>query len=280
MGGLQSKVALVTGGASGLGKAIAQRLASDGANVAISDNQVEAGRATAAEFGFTFLEHDVCSESRWVDVVDEIERRFGKLDILVNNAGILGPLRGVDPERTQLESWKRIFAVNVEGVFLGCRTAIPAMRRAGGGSIVNISSIASLRATPHTTAYGASKAAVRHLTKSVAQHCAEEKLNIRCNSVHPGFVRTSLWDVGSREIAAQRGMTLQEVIAEASDTVPMGDLTLPEDIAAGVAFLASDDARHVTGTKLVIDGGVVSCNTYLANMRRRRSSGAAHGSNR
>jgi 3(or 17)beta-hydroxysteroid dehydrogenase len=185
---LAQKVALVTGGASGLGKAIALRLASDGTRVVITDVDRSAGTATAAAGGFTFLEQDVRDEQRWTQVVTQIEERLGRLNILVNNAGILGPMTAVSPEDTPLDLWRRIFAVNVEGVFLGCRAAIPAMRRAGEGSIINISSIAGLRASPYATAYGASKAAVRHLTKSIAQHCAEQKLNIRCNSVHPSFI--------------------------------------------------------------------------------------------
>src|SRR5207302_2576841 len=158
MGRLDHKIALVTGGASGLGKAIAGRLASDGAHVVITDVQRDRGRATATEGGFTYLEQDVCDETQWTLIVRDVERRFGALNILVNNAGILGSMDTADPENTPLASWRKIFAVNVEGVFLGCRTAIPVMRRAGSGSIINISSVAGLLATPFATAYGASKA--------------------------------------------------------------------------------------------------------------------------
>jgi 3(or 17)beta-hydroxysteroid dehydrogenase len=259
---LPEKIALVTGGASGLGKAIAQRLAAEGARVVISDVDRVAGAATAAGGNLVFLEHDVCDEKRWIQVVEEVRERLGRLDILVNNAGILGPMNAISPVDTPLDVWRRIFAVNVEGVFLGCRTAIPAMSAAGGGSIVNISSIAGLRATPYATAYGASKAAVRQLTKSVAQHCAEKKLNIRCNSVHPGDVRTPLWDKGAQELAQVRGIPLEEVIEDGRTDSPMGEFTLPEDIAAAVAFLASDEARHITGTKLIVDGGTVNCESY------------------
>ena len=191
-----------------------------------------------------------------------IEARFGRLNVLVNNAGILGRKDAFDPEKTQLADWKAIFAVNVEGVFLGCKAAIPAMRRAGGGSIVNISSVAGLVATPYATAYGASKAAVRQLTKSVAQHCAQEKLNIRCNSVHPGNVRTPMLDRSIFEAARARGVPVETVAAERKAIVPMGDFTLPEDIAAAVSFLVSDEARHITGTKIVVDGGIFHCDSY------------------
>jgi 3(or 17)beta-hydroxysteroid dehydrogenase len=262
MGRLDKKIALVTGGAAGLGKAIAQRLVAEGATVVISDVQHDLGRATAKECGCTFLEQDVCDEARWTEVVREVEKRFGQLNILVNNAGILGPMDAINPENTPLAMWRKIFAVNVEGVFLGCRAAIAAMRRAGGGSIINMSSVAGLLATPYATAYGASKATVRQLTKSVAQHCAEHKLNIRCNSVHPGTVRTALWDKYAQETAAARGVPVETIIAESRAEIPMGDFTLPEDVAAAVAFLASEDARHITGTKLIVDGGFVHCDTY------------------
>ena len=259
---LANKVALVTGGASGLGKAIAERLAAEGARVVISDVDRIAGAATAAGGSLIFLQQDVCDEKRWIQVIDEVKQHLGRLDILVNNAGILGPMDAISPVDTPLDVWRRIFAVNVEGVFLGCRTAIPAMAAVGGGSIVNISSIAGLRATPYATAYGASKAAVRQLTKSVAQHCAEKKLNIRCNSVHPGDVRTPLWDKGAEEMAKLRQVPLEEIIEEGRTDSPMGEFTRPEDIAAAVAFLASDEARHITGTKLIVDGGTVNCESY------------------
>jgi 3(or 17)beta-hydroxysteroid dehydrogenase len=265
MNRFKDEVALVTGGASGLGKAIAQRLAADGARVVITDIQSELGHATATEGGFTFLEQDVCYETRWTQIVEEIERRFGRLDILVNNAGILGPMGDINPENTCLADWRRIFTVNVESVFLGCRAVIPAMRRAGGGSIVNMSSVAGVLATPYATAYGASKAAVRQLTKSVAQHCAQEKLNIRCNSVHPGNVLTPLWLKQAEETSRLRDISVADIIAEAVAATPLGDLTLPDDVAAAVSFLVSQEARHITGTKLIVDGGIVHCDTYRAS---------------
>jgi 3(or 17)beta-hydroxysteroid dehydrogenase len=260
---LEKRNAIVTGGASGLGEAIAARLLEEGAQVIITDIQVSLGRATAERRGFHFLEQDVTDEGRWTSLVDEVEKLHGKVHILVNNAGVLGPMQSVDPETTTLSDWRQIFRINVEGVFLGCRAAVQAMRRAGGGSIVNLSSAAGLVATPYATAYGASKAAVRQLTKSVAQHCAQHRLNIRCNSVHPGNVRTPLWDHQAREVAAKRGVSLADVVAEAEAICPLGDLTTPQDVAAAVAFLVSDDARHVTGSKMLVDGGIVECETFL-----------------
>jgi 3(or 17)beta-hydroxysteroid dehydrogenase len=262
MGRLTTKVALVTGGASGLGKAIAQRLAADGARVVITDLEKDLGKAAAAEGGFTFLEQNVCDETRWTEVVAAAEQLGGGLHVLVNNAGIVGPMGATSPENTPLAVWKKLFATNVEGVFLGCRAVIPAMRKSGSGSIINISSVAGLLATPYNTAYGASKAAVRQLTKSVAQYCAEQKLNIRCNSVHPGDVHTPLWDKIAAETAKERGLLVEDVIAEMEARSPSGGFTLAEDVAAAVSFLASEEARRITGTKLIVDGGLVECDTY------------------
>jgi len=261
---LEQQVALVTGGAAGLGLAIARRFVAEGAQVVISDIQRECGVEVARQDGLHFIEQNVCDEAGWPRVIEEIDRRFGRLTILVNNAGIVGPTQQVDPENTLLVDWRRTFAVNVEGTFLGCRSAIPAMRSAGGGSIINISSVAALLATPDAAAYGASKAAVRQLTKSVAQYCAERKLNIRCNSLHPGMVRTELWESLAREQARLRNMSVEEMVREDQARVPLGDFTLPADVAAAAAFLASADSRHMTGAKLVVDGGLKYCDTYQA----------------
>ena len=260
-------VALVTGGASGLGKAIAQRLASDGVSVVISDIQADVGNSVADENGFVFLEQNVSDEVSWTRVVTDVERRFGRLTILVNSAGILGPMENSTPEHTTLESWRKIFAANVEGVFLGCRAAIPAMRKAGSGSIINLASIAERLATPHVTAYGASKAAVRQLTQSVAQYCAQERLQVRCNSVDPGMIRTPMLNRSMEEVARERSVPLSQIVAEHRAEVPLGDFTQAEDIAAAVAFLASEDARHITGSVLIVDGGIVNCNTYRVSQR-------------
>jgi NAD(P)-dependent dehydrogenase (short-subunit alcohol dehydrogenase family) len=272
MGRLDHRTTLVTGGASGLGKAIARRLADEGATVVITDTQAQVGHATAVEGGFTFLEQDVCDEVRWPEIVRQVEERFGHLNVVVNNAGILGPTDAITPENTSLADWRRIFAVNVEGVFLGCRAALPALKRAEGGSIVNISSVAGLLATPYATAYGASKAAVRQLTKSVAQYCAENGLRIRCNSVHPGDVRTPLWDQQASDRAKARNTSVECILAEANAACPSGTLTAPEDVAAMVAFLASDDSRQVTGSELIVDGGIVNCDTYHLMARIRTKS--------
>lgn len=262
MGRLDGKTALVTGGASGFGLAIAGRLTADGARVVITDVQHDLGLRVAGELGAGFLAQDVTIEDRWPEVIASVQERHGGLDILVNNAGIAGPADAVTPENTRFADWKQIFSVNLDGVFLGCRAGIAAMRRSGGGSIVNMSSIAAMLASPDSTAYGATKAAVRHLTKSVAQYCAAQGLGIRCNSVHPGEVRTPLWEGYIRGTAAATGVAAEDLVAAARARVPLGDFPEPADIAAAVAFLCSDDARFITGAEIVVDGGVVHCDTF------------------
>ena len=256
---LEQQIALVTGGASGLGKAIAQRMASEGATIVISDVQRELGYATALKGGFTFLEQDVCDEAQWPEIVKEVEKRFGRLNILVNNAGVLGPTQAANPENASLDGWRKVFAVNVEGVFLGCRAAVPAMRRTGSGAIINLASIADRLPNARGVAYGASKAAVRQLTQSVAQYCAQEKLRVRCNSVHPGPVRTPMLDRFIAEGAQRSGVSIDQVIAGLKAWIPFGDFILPEDVAAAVAFLASEDAAQITGSALYVDGGIIHC---------------------
>jgi len=252
---VRDKVALVTGGAAGLGAAIVRRLTLEGAKVMIADIQTEAGQRLADELGCGFIKQDVTDEKQWEAVIDQVEKRHGALHILVNNAGIEGPCDIADPESTRLSDWRAIHRVNVEGVFLGCRTAIPALRRAGGGSIINLSSDAGLVATPDYTAYGASKAAVRHLTTSVALHCARNGSRIRCNSVHPGIILTPMLQRIIDDVARKRGVSAEQALQEFKAEIPQGEFQEPEDIAYAVLFLASDDAKHITGLAMLVDGG-------------------------
>ncbi len=249
------KVAIVTGGASGLGEAIARCLVTEGATVIITDLQVSRGQRLANELKCKFIEQDVADEHQWETVIRDVDGTYGRLNILVNNAGIEGS-SDTNPETTTLSDWQRVQRVNVEGTFLGCRAAIPAMRRTGGGSIINISSIASVIPTPHVTAYGASKAAVRHVTKSVAMHGAKAGAKIRCNSVHPGVIRTPMVERISEGLAKNSSSSREEVMREDENSVPQGEYQEPEDIAYAVLFLASDEARHITGAQLVVDGGI------------------------
>ena len=257
MSKVQGKIAIVTGGASGLGQAIVRRLVSEGAKVTITDIQADAVRALGQELGCDTLTQDVTNEKQWEAVLRQVEQRHGALQILVNNAGIEGAIDLGNPEVTGLADWQAIQRVNVEGVFLGCRAAIAPMQRAGGGSIINISSTAGLVATPDFTAYGASKAAVLHLTKSVALHCARNGSRIRCNSVHPGAVLTPMLRRITARLAKRRGVPAETVLQEFKAESPQGEFVEPEDIAHAVLFLASDETRHITGLSMVVDGGGV-----------------------
>jgi 3(or 17)beta-hydroxysteroid dehydrogenase len=255
MARVAEKIAIVTGGAAGLGAAIARRLVAEGARVTVTDVQADAGRALARELGCDFIAQDVTDEKLWLALIAQVEKQHGALHVLVNNAGIEGPMDNADPETTRLSDWQAIQRVNVEGVFLGCRAAIPALRRAGGGSIINLSSTAGLGATPDYTAYGASKATVRHLTTSVALHCAKNHSKIRCNSVHPGIVLTPMLYRIIENLAKKRDVPTEQVLEEFRSEIPQSEFQEPADVANAVLFLASDEAKHITGLAMVVDGG-------------------------
>ncbi|MEY2974502.1 MAG: hypothetical protein RIR49_922 [Actinomycetota bacterium] len=251
------KVAVITGGASGIGRACAEVLAAEGAAVVITDIQDDLGRRVADEIAATgadarFLHHDVTIEDEWAAVAASVAEVHGRLDILVNNAGI--GIGGSIVEMT-LADFQRQQAINVDGVFLGMKHCIPAMRDSGGGSIINMSSVAGLRGSARLAGYNATKGAVRLLTKGVALECAQARWNVRVNSVHPGIIDTPIWDtVGAALVRADdRGIQLDRL---AQAAVPTGELGRPVDIANGVLYLASDDSRYVTGTELVIDAGL------------------------
>lgn len=252
---VKDKVAIVTGGASGLGEAIVRTLVAEGAQVVITDIQERTGQQLADELRCGFLKQDVTDEKQWETIISQVEAKYGALHILVNNAGIEGPMDQSTPENTRLSDWQKIHRVNVEGVFLGCRAAIPAIRKTGGGSIINLSSTAGLVPTPTYTAYGASKAAVRHLTKSVAMHCAKDRSGIRCNSVHPGLILTPMLTRILEQEAIDNGITLEERIDQFEALIPQGEFQEAQDVASAVLYLASDESRHITGTKIVVDGG-------------------------
>ena len=250
MGRLDGKVALISGGARGQGAVEAQMFAREGASVVFGDvrddegKKVEAG-IKAAGGNATYVHLDVISEAEWRAAVATAVSTYGKLDVLVNNAGIL--LRSKIEETSEAD-WDRIMAINVKGVFLGTKAAIPAMRQAGGGSIVNISSTAGLVGSPgETAAYTATKGAVRLFTKATAiQHARD---NIRCNSVHPGPIVTDM----IKDVLEDRAKWEQRL-----RRLPMGRAGKPEDVAYGVLYLASDESSYVTGSELVIDGGTTA----------------------
>ncbi len=253
MAKLANRVALITGGAMGIGRACAEALAREGAKVLVTDVEDIAGAETVANIKAAggealFIHQDVTSEPGWEAVIKAAMDEFAALHILVNNAGIA--IASPVWEMT-LADFQRQNAVNLDGVFLGMKHAIPAITASGGGSIINLSSVAGLKASPGLAAYAMTKGGVRLLSKSVAKECANAGNNIRVNSVHPGIIETSIWDKMGRTPGDGANRVDTEAIASAS--VPGGKLGKPLDIANGVVFLASDESRYVSGSELVID---------------------------
>ncbi len=246
-GRLAGKVAIVTGAASGIGLATAQAMTGEGATVMLTDIDAAAVEMAAHPIGGRFCEQDVTDEAGWQSLIERVESEFGRLDVLVNNAGTG---RSGNPETTTLKAWKLVLGVNLDSVFLGCKYAIPAMARSGGGAIVNIASGASVMASPEMVAYGASKAAVAQFTQSVAIHCGRMGYGIRCNAIAPGPTMTALMQ-RSIETAADP----QTARADWLKTVALGRFARPEEIARMAVFLASDEAAYATGGLFTVDGG-------------------------
>ena len=248
MGRVQGKVALVTGAGSGLGKADCERLAAEGAKVVVSDINEDAAKAVAAAIGDAAIavRHDVASEEDWKRVIALAESRFGALNILVNNAGIVVV---ADPEETTLEQFRKANAVMSEGVFLGCKYAIPLMAKSGGGSIINMSSTASHLGYPVFFAYSAAKGAVRSMTKSVAIHCQAKGYGIRCNSVHPASIETPMIQFAEGRPGEEHAIP--------EGVLPAGSAGAPSDVANLVVYLASDESRFITGAEILIDNGLI-----------------------
>ena len=253
MGRVQGKLALVTGAAQGLGAAIAETLVSEGARVLLTDINEAGVRERAAAINERYpdtafsLQHDVASESGWRDAVAAARDELDGLHILVNNAGV-GSIASVEEE--SLETWRHVHAVDLDGVFLGCKHGLPLIAKSGGGSIVNISSVSGIVASHNFAAYNSAKAAVRHLSKSVALHCAHTNNGVRCNSVHPAFIDTAILDGFSGSVGRN------EIVEKLSRQVPLGRIGDAEDVAYAVLYLASDESKFVTGTELVLDGGI------------------------
>ncbi|MGB9331465.1 MAG: SDR family oxidoreductase [Steroidobacteraceae bacterium] len=249
MNRLEGKVAIVTGAASGLGRADAEALCRAGAQVLLTDVNTNAGQDVAAALGAVrpgcaaFATQDVRDEERWTEVVAEARRRFGGLHVLVNNAGVMV---AATPETTTLEQFRFANSVMSEGVFLGCRAAIPVINASGGGSIINMSSVASHLGYPVFFAYSAAKGAVRAMTKSIALHCQMNKYRIRCNSVHPGAIETPMLAAANEVF----GMKMADY-----EAAPWG-LGKPEDVANLVVFLASDESRYINGAEILIDNAL------------------------
>jgi 3(or 17)beta-hydroxysteroid dehydrogenase len=252
MGRVEGKVALITGGASGIGLATARLLLDEGAKVALTDRDRAAADAALATLAHPAKFHllDVTSEDDWIAVTDAIVAEFGRIDVLVNSAGV-ALLK--DIEATTLDDWRALMAVNLDGTFLGCKHAVRVMKERGGGSIINMSSVAGLIGNGNLAAYGASKGGVRLLTKSVALHCARKGYAIRCNSVHPSFVETPML---RGMIAAGRDPAKME--ANCISAAPLGRLAQPIEVARSILFLASDESAFTTGAELVVDGGLTA----------------------
>jgi NAD(P)-dependent dehydrogenase (short-subunit alcohol dehydrogenase family) len=251
MGQLDGRAGIITGAASGIGAATARVLAREGAKLVLTDLDDTSGAELAEEIGGVYMHHDVTDETSWPDVVETAEKRFGRLDVLVANAGIgiMGPA-----VEMSFADWRRQMAVNVDGVFLSVKYCIPAMRRAGrGGSIVMLSSIAGLRGSAGLAGYSATKGAVRLFAKSMALECAQEGDEIRVNSVHPGIIATPIWTKLPR--GANEPLDPNKI---AERSVPLGKAGQAEEIANGILFLVSDQSSHVTGSELVIDGGMTA----------------------
>ncbi|MBT6094844.1 MAG: glucose 1-dehydrogenase [Rhodospirillaceae bacterium] len=249
---LTNKTALITGAASGIGRAVAARLADEGAHVALADFNRDAGVAAAEAIGDAalFVDLDVSREDAWQAGMAAVRASFGGLDILVNSAGVIS-LHSI--EDTSLDEWRRVMGVNLDGTFLGCRFGVAAMKDTGGGSIINMSSVSGLVGGANLAAYNASKGGVRLLTKSVALHCAKKGYDIRCNSVHPSFVSTPMVDDiadGARDPDRARDAMAAQI--------PLGRMGSVEEVAGMVAYLASDEAAFVTGSEFVIDGGLTA----------------------
>lgn len=249
-GQLEGKVAIVTGGASGIGAATVERFVQEGAKVLSTDVQEGLGQSVADEVGAMFMAQDVSDPEEWDRVMAKIQSEYGRLDILVNNAGIV---IGKNIEDVDLESWHHLLDINLTGVMLGCQKAIAAMKRNSGGSsgsIINIASTSAFAALPGDVSYTASKSAVRMLSKSVAVHCAQSGLNIRCNNLVPGATHTAIIDKAAKSVPG--------MVEMAAAMSPMNRIGQGSDLAGAAVYLAGDDSSFVTGSDLLVDGGMLA----------------------
>ena len=250
---VKDKVALITGAASGLGLASAKKLLDHGAKVFLSDiNQDGLDRLYEhlkdySENQYSLGHHDVTSEESWQNILDQVEKKFQRLNVLLNSAGIS---LGADIVSTGFDTWKKVHEVNLDSVFLGCKHAIPIMSEHGAGSIINISSISGIVAGWNTAAYNSSKSAVRLLSKSTALYCAKKGYNIRCNTIHPAFIDTPILD------PIKQAFGQKEAIQKLARQIPMNKIGDTDDVAYAVIYLASDESKFITGSEIVLDGGL------------------------
>jgi NAD(P)-dependent dehydrogenase (short-subunit alcohol dehydrogenase family) len=259
MGRVQDKVALVTGGAMGIGQACAMTLAREGAAVVVTDIQDADGNKVVEEINANggdarYIHHDVSREDQWQAVIAELLANYDRLDVLVNNAGIA--IAAASITEMSLEDFQKQNAINLDGVFMGMKYCIPVMTETGGGSIINMSSVAGLKGGPGLAAYSMTKGGVRLLSKSVALECAREGNGIRVNSVHPGIIDTAIWD--KMNLASDDGANTVDRDGIAMVMVPGAKLGTPQDIANGVLHLASDESSYMMGMEFVIDHGLTA----------------------
>ncbi len=253
MGRVQDKVAIITGAASGLGFAAARKLLEEGAKVILTDvnrEVLDSMSERLSDFSktqFQAIFHDVTQEESWIELINKTESDHGKINILVNSAGIS---LGADVVSTDFDIWKKVHQVNLDSVFLGCKYAVPIMGKHGHGSIINISSISGIVAGWNTAAYNSSKAGVRLLSKSVALFCAKKGFEVRCNSIHPAFVNTPILDPIKQAFGAD------EAVAKLARQIPMNKIGDTDDVSYAILYLASDESKFMTGTEIVLDGGL------------------------
>jgi 3(or 17)beta-hydroxysteroid dehydrogenase len=253
---LKNKVVLITGASRGLGAATAQLFVKEGAEVILTDVLDNEGEALAGKLGAFYHTLDVRSERAWQVLMDVIEMRYGRLDVVFNNAGVLGldkPFGPQDPEHVSLEDWHAVHAINLDGVFLGCKYGIKHMKK-HGGSMINMSSRSGVVGLPGAAAYASSKAAIRNHTKTVALYCAEHGYGIRCNSLHPGAVLTEIWD----PILGVNGASREKQQDKLEAGIPLGHMGEPMDVAYAALYLASDESKYMTGSELTLDGGILA----------------------
>lgn len=249
----RDKVVLITGGSNGIGAATCEKFLAEGATVIIADMQEPTGYAPSDRVHFHSL--NVTSEQEWLSLFQKIEASYPSLDVLVNAAGIVGDVLNGSLESTTLDEWHRVLAVNLDGTFLGCREAVKLMRKQGNGAIVNLSSVGAYYPTTQSVAYGASKGAVTQLTKSVALFASMDNIPVRCNSVHPGRIETKMLDDILTQKSARARQSNTQNIPTTADRTPMGAKGTAEDVASLIYYLASDEARYITGAEFVVDGG-------------------------
>ena len=253
MARVQDKVAIITGAASGLGFAAARMLLKEGAKVVLTDVNREVldsmpdrlNDFSQSQFHTYF--HDVTQEESWIELINKTDNDQGKINILVNSAGIS---LGADVVSTDFDIWKKVHSVNLDSVFLGCKYAVPIMGKYGQGSIINISSISGIVAGWNTAAYNSSKAGVRHLSKSVALFCAKKGYDVRCNSIHPAFVNTPILD------PIKQAFGEAEAVAKLSRQIPMNKIGDTDDVSYAILYLASEESKFMTGSEIVLDGGL------------------------